>query len=97
VLTCFYYLCPLCALVNIRRRFIGDHRRIVPIGERHEAQRPTLHLFADRILDQKKRLEAQVAKLQPGPEREQLLMKLRELDAASDIDEWLSPPGSQAK
>jgi hypothetical protein len=60
-------------------------------------RRPTLHLFADRILDQKKRLEAQVAKLQPGPEREQLLMKLRELNAASDIDEWLSPPGSQAK
>src|ERR1700681_3473722 len=30
-------------------------------------RRPTLHLFADRILDQKKRLEAQVAKLQPGP------------------------------
>jgi hypothetical protein len=49
------------------------------------------------MLDQKKRLEAQVAKLQPGPEREQLLMKLRELNAASDIDEWLSPPGSQAK
>jgi len=58
--------------------------------------RPTLHLFADRISDQKKLLEAQLAELQPGPEREQLLMKLRQLNAASDIDEWLSPPRSQA-
>ena len=58
-------------------------------------RRATLHLFADRISDQKKRVEAQLAKLQPGPEREQLLMKLRQLDTASDIDEWLSPPGLQ--
>jgi hypothetical protein len=54
----------------------------------------TLHLFADRISDQKKRLEAQLA--EPGPEREQVLIKLRELDTASDIDEWLSSPGSHA-
>ena len=56
----------------------------------------TLHLFADRISDQKTRLEAQLAELQPGPEREQVLIKLRELDTASDIDEWLSSPGSHA-
>ena len=28
-------------------------------------QRPTLHLFRDRLTDEKKRLEAQLAKLQP--------------------------------
>ena len=61
-----------------------------------ERKRATVHLFADRISDQKKRVEAQLAELQPGPERDQLLMKLRQLDTASDIDEWLSPAGLQA-
>jgi hypothetical protein len=31
-------------------------------------QRPTLHLFGDRLANEKKRLEAQLAELQPGPE-----------------------------
>jgi hypothetical protein len=59
-------------------------------------RKSTLHLFADRISDQKKRLEAQLAELQPGPEREQVLSKLRQLDTASDFDEWLSSPGPRA-
>ena len=58
-------------------------------------QRPTLHLFHDRLTDEKKRLEAQLAKLQPGPEREQILMKLRRLDTAFRIDEWVNSPGLQ--
>ena len=59
-------------------------------------QRPTLHLFRDRLADEKKRLEAQLAKLQPGPEREQILMKLRQLDTASRINEWANSPGLQS-
>jgi hypothetical protein len=51
-------------------------------------RRPTLHLFRDRIAEEKKRLEAKI-ELQPGPERDRLLMKLRQLDTASNIDEWL--------
>jgi hypothetical protein len=60
-------------------------------------RRPTLHLFRDRIADEKKRLEAQIADLQPGPESEQLLMKLGQLDTASNINEWLSSAGAQSK
>ncbi len=59
-------------------------------------QRPTLHLFRDRLVDEKKRLEAQLAELQPGPKRDQLLQKLRQLDTASHINEWLSSPGLQS-
>jgi hypothetical protein len=79
---------------------IGDENAgcAPPISQRSAMKRrqSTLHLFADRISDQKKRLEAQLAELQPGPEREQVLSKLRQLDTASDIDEWLSSPGSHA-
>jgi len=34
--------------------------------------RPIPHLFTDLLTDEKKRLEAQLAKLKPGPEREQI-------------------------
>jgi hypothetical protein len=54
-------------------------------------RRPTLHLFRDRLTDEKKRLEAQLAELQPGPERERLLMKIRQIDTTSNIDEWRKP------
>jgi hypothetical protein len=60
-----------------------------------QRNRPTLHLFGDRLAIEKKRLEAQLAELQPGPERDQLLQKLRQLDTASHINEWLSSPGLQ--
>jgi hypothetical protein len=59
-------------------------------------QRPTLHLFGDRLANEKKRLEAQLAELQPGPERDELLQKFRQLDTASHIKEWLSFPGLQS-
>ncbi len=61
-----------------------------------QRRRPTLHLFGDRLANEKKRLEAQLAELQPGPKRDQLLQKLRQLDTASHINEWLSSPGLQS-
>jgi hypothetical protein len=57
---------------------------------------PTFHLFGNRIASEKERIEAQLAELQPGPERDQLLNKLRQLDTALHIDEWLSSPGLKA-
>jgi hypothetical protein len=61
-----------------------------------QRSRPTLHLFGDRLANEKKRLEAQLAELQQGRERDQLLQKLRQLDTASHINEWLSSPGLQS-
>jgi len=57
---------------------------------------PTLHLFGNRIANEKKRLEALAAEREPGPEREDLLKKIRQLDTVDHIDEWLSSPGLQA-
>jgi hypothetical protein len=44
---------------------------------------------------EKTRLEAQVAKLPPGPQKDGLLKKLSQLETASHINDWLSSPGLQ--
>ena len=56
---------------------------------------PTLHLFGNRIANEKKRLEALAAELKPGLERDDLLKKISRLDTATHINEWLSSPGLQ--
>ena len=52
--------------------------------------------FAERLTEQKALLEKQASKLAPGPERDDLLRKARQIDTARDIDEWLNFPGPQA-
>jgi hypothetical protein len=52
--------------------------------------------FAERLTDQKARLEKQASRLAPGPERDDLLRKARQIDTAKDINEWLNSPGLQA-
>jgi hypothetical protein len=51
------------------------------------------HTFEDRIAAEKARLEAQVAKLAPGPQKDELLKKIGQLQTASHINEWLSSQG----
>lgn len=53
------------------------------------------HSFADRIAEEKQRLEAELAKAEPGPARDSLEKKLRQLDVASHLNEWLASPGLQ--
>ena len=88
--------------VNIYHRTVSWHSSVMrtpialpPISNRQgisamTLRRPTLHLFRDRIAEEKKRLEAKIAELQPGHERDRLLRKLRQLDTAPNIDEWLN-------
>jgi hypothetical protein len=51
---------------------------------------PTLH---ERLADEKKRIELAAALLAPGLMRNKLLEKLRQLDVAAHVNEWLSSPG----
>jgi hypothetical protein len=55
----------------------------------------TPHFFAENIEAQKAKLEAQAAPLKPGPQRDALLKKIRQLETASHMSEWLSSPGLQ--
>ena len=51
------------------------------------------HTFEDQVATQKAKLEAQVAKLPPSPQKDVLLRKIRQLETASHINEWLTSPG----
>jgi hypothetical protein len=52
--------------------------------------------FIDRIEEQRKLLEAAVVLAESGPARAALMKKLRQLDVAAHLNEWLSSPGLQA-
>jgi hypothetical protein len=54
---------------------------------------PTLY---ERLADEQKRIEAAIALLGPGSRQSKLLKKLRQLDVAAHINEWLSSPGLRA-
>lgn len=54
---------------------------------------PTLY---ERLAEQKKRLENEADQTGPGAARNKLLEKIRQLDVAAHINEWLSSPGLRA-
>jgi hypothetical protein len=53
------------------------------------------HTFEDKLLAEKARLEAEAAGLKPGPQMDELRKKIRQLDTASHMSEWLTSPGLQ--
>ena len=56
-------------------------------------RRSAPHTFEENIAAERAKLEAQIAKLKSGPQRDALLRKIRQLDTATHINEWLSSPG----
>jgi hypothetical protein len=61
-----------------------------------QRRRSVPHTFEENIAAEKAKLEAQIAKLKPGPQRDELLKKIRQLETASHMSEWLSSPGLQS-
>jgi hypothetical protein len=55
----------------------------------------TSQTFEGRIAAEKARLEAQVANVPHGPTRDAMLRKIRQLETASHVNEWLTSPGLQ--
>jgi hypothetical protein len=51
------------------------------------------HVFSDNIAAEKARVEARLAQLGPGPQADGLRKKLRQLDTAAHLSDWLSSPG----
>lgn len=54
---------------------------------------PTLY---ERLATEKKRLETEAGQFETGSARDRLLEKIRLLDVAANINEWLSSPGLRA-
>jgi hypothetical protein len=59
-------------------------------------RRSVSHSFEENIAAEKVKLEAQIAQLKPGPEMEALRRKIRQLDTAPHMSDWLSSSGLQA-
>ena len=53
------------------------------------------HTFEQKIAAEKAKLEAQVAQLKAGPQRDALLGKIKQLNTARHLSEWLRSPGLQ--
>jgi hypothetical protein len=53
------------------------------------------HSFEDQLAAEKSGLEEQAATLPAGPQKDVLLDKIRQLETASRMNEWLTSPGLQ--
>jgi hypothetical protein len=60
-------------------------------------RRSVLHTFEENLAGEKAKLEAQVARLKPGPQMDELLRKIRQLETALHINEWLPSGTSTAR
>jgi hypothetical protein len=58
-------------------------------------RRSVPHTFEENIAAEKAKLEAQLAKLKSGPQMDAALKKIRQLDTAAHMSEWLTSPGLQ--
>jgi hypothetical protein len=58
-------------------------------------RQPSAPSFESQIDTEKCRLEAQAARLPPGTQKEAVLKKIRQLETASHMNEWLTSPGLQ--
>jgi hypothetical protein len=58
-----------------------------------QRRRSKPHTFVQNIAAEKAKLEAQLAKLKPGPEMEAVQKKIRQLETAAHMSDWLRSPG----
>ena len=56
-------------------------------------QQSVPHTLEDRISVYAARLKAEAAGLPDGPEKNDLFEKIRQLEAASNMNAWLAPSG----
>ena len=60
-----------------------------------QRRRSLPHTFEDNIAAEKARLEAQIAKLKPGPQMDALRKENQAANTASHMSDWLRSPGLQ--
>ena len=58
-----------------------------------QRRRSPPHSFEGQIAAEKNRLEEQLAEMPLGPQRDALAKKIRQLDTASHMSDWLRSPG----
>ena len=58
-----------------------------------QRRRSVPHTLEENIAAEKAKLGAKIVKLKPGPQTDALRKKIRQLEAASQMNRWLSSPG----
>lgn len=58
--------------------------------------KPRSRPLTDRLAEHKRQLEADAATVNPGSARDDIVKRLRQLEVAAHLDEWLSSPGLQS-
>jgi hypothetical protein len=58
-------------------------------------RRSVPRIFEENIAAEKAKLAAQIAQLRPGPQMDAVRRKLRQLDTAAHLGDWLSSSGLQ--
>jgi hypothetical protein len=61
-----------------------------------QRRRSAPHTFDENLAAEKAKLEAQLAQLKHGPQMDAVRKKIRQLETASHMSEWLSSPGLQS-
>jgi hypothetical protein len=61
-----------------------------------QRRRSAPHTFEENIATEKAKLEAQLASLKTDPPMDALRKKIRQLETASHISDWLKSPGLQS-
>ncbi|MCK1733943.1 hypothetical protein IVA79_08240 [Bradyrhizobium sp. 138] len=60
-----------------------------------QRRRSKPHSFAERLAEERIRLQLWAETLPSGPAKQQLLQKIQQIETADRIDKWLSSPGLQ--
>lgn len=89
-LKCVFNMEPTGACLHIMVEILAN-----PEVERSmlRRRRSSPHSFDSNIAAEKARLGAQASQLPHGPEKDRLLRKIRQLDAAAHMHDWLTSPG----
>jgi hypothetical protein len=88
-------------VAEVSRRFIGDENvialppHIIGSSAMQRNRFTQTITLGDRLADEAERLRQKARTVPAGKPRERLLRKARQLETASQINEWLSSPGLQ--
>jgi hypothetical protein len=74
---------------------MGQEEPIKPRRRMSREERASRPLFRSPNFPGGKRLEEKAWSMPPGPERDAILKRARQMDITSHLREWLSSPGLQ--
>ena len=82
--------------LSFRARVLRSRPNQTGKEEHHATISTHITSVKNRAAKEKERLGVLILELSPGPKRDEILERIRQLDASANIDKWLSSPGLQS-